>query len=159
MTTSISIRKALPADLACLQAFEQGIIAAERPLEARLSAGRVRYYDLAGMLVDDSVKVLLAVNESTPIGCGFARLEKAKPHLRHSHEAYLGLMYIVPHFRGQGVNQQLLDHLIQWCRLKGVLELRLDVYGGNQPALRAYEKAGFSSGLVEMRMTLPDEPA
>ena len=128
-------------------------------MDARLSKGMVRYYDLAGMLVDDSVEMLLAVDDSTPIGCGFARLEKAKAHLRHRHEAYLGLMYVDPDFRGRGVNRQLLDHLIQWCRLKGVLELRLDVYAGNQPALRAYEKAGFSGSLVEMRMTLPDKPA
>jgi GNAT superfamily N-acetyltransferase len=102
--------------------------------------------------------MVLAVSDSRAIGCGFARLDTAKPYLRHREEAYLGLMFVDPFCRGRGVNQQILDHLVQWCRRKGVLELRLDVYSGNQSARRAYEKAGFSASMVEMRMRLPDDP-
>ena len=155
MNSPILIRKALPSDVAWLAAFEQGIIDAERPFDARLRAEGVRYYDLPSMLVDESVEVALAVNDSNPIGCGFARLEKAKSFLRHLDEAYLGLMFVDPAFRGRGINQQILDHLIHWCRGNGVLELRLEVYDGNRGARNAYEKAGFSPNLVEMRMTLP----
>ncbi len=127
-------------------------------MDARLRADGVHYYDLTTMLSDETVEVVLAVCESNPIGCGLARLEKTKPRLRHREEAYLGLMFVDPIFRGRGVNQQILGHLMQWCRGQGVLELVLDVYTDNQPAVRAYEKAGFSSSLIEMRMRLPDKP-
>lgn len=156
MTTPVFLRKALPADLGCLQAFEQGIVAAERPMDPRLRDEDVRYYDLEAMLSDDSVEVVLAISGSTPIGCGLARLDKTKDRLRHREEAYLGLMFVEPSFRGRGINQQILAHLMQWCRAKGVSELVLDVYANNAPALSAYEKAGFSNCLVEMRMTLPN---
>jgi ribosomal protein S18 acetylase RimI-like enzyme len=38
-----------------------------------------------------------------------------------------------------------------------VTELRLEVYAGNAAAIRAYEKAGFSQLIAEMRMSLPDD--
>ncbi len=153
----ISVRAAMPADLQALQSFQQGIIAAERPFDPTLRAGIIHYYDLARLLADEGVKLVIAESGSEPVGCGFARIEAAKDYLTHREHAYLGLMYVDPRFRGQGINQRILEHLQRWCRFKGVTELRLDVYAGNSSAIRAYEKAGFSSHLLKMRMALPDE--
>jgi ribosomal protein S18 acetylase RimI-like enzyme len=35
--------------------------------------------------------------------------------------------------------------------------MRLEVYQGNDPAVRAYEKAGFAPLYMHMRLQLPDE--
>ena len=37
---------------------------------------------------------------------------------------------------------------------QNVTELRLDVYINNIAAIKAYEKAGFTSHMIEMRMSL-----
>jgi len=66
--------------------------------------------------------------------------------------AYLGFMYTVPEFRGLGVNQRIIEALKKWALTKGLIEIRLTVYGDNIPALRAYEKAGFVKHIVEMRI-------
>jgi ribosomal protein S18 acetylase RimI-like enzyme len=44
--------------------------------------------------------------------------------------------------------------LTGWAKAKGILEIRLDVYSDNDSAIRAYEKAGFSKLLTEMRVDL-----
>ena len=60
-------------------------------------------------------------------------------------------MYVDPSHRGKGINALIIEQLRQWSIWKGVSELRLDVYYGNLPAIRAYEKAGFKRHMVEMR--------
>jgi len=60
-------------------------------------------------------------------------------------------MYVIPEFRGKGVNKLILEGLKDWVRSKGITELRLDVYFGNESAIRAYEKAGFSKLMIHMR--------
>ena len=45
-------------------------------------------------------------------------------------------------------------YLAQWCMSKNIHELRLQVYNDNEVALKAYEKAGFTKHLIEMRMEL-----
>jgi GNAT superfamily N-acetyltransferase len=39
-------------------------------------------------------------------------------------------MYVEPDYRGQGVNQLILDALKTWSESRGIYELRLHVYNG-----------------------------
>ena len=103
-----------------------------------------------------TVRLLVAEHDARVIGCAFARIEAAKPWLRHAHEAYMGLMFVEPAWRGRGVNAGLLCELQAWCRGRGIREVRLDVYADNIAAVSAYRKAGFRVNLLEMRMTLDD---
>lgn len=154
---SISTRPARESDLETLLRFQRGIVDAERPYDPTLAEGGIRYYDIEALIRADNVRFLIAEREMLPIGCGFARLQDAKPYVKHRREAYLGLMYVEPAFRGQGVNSRLLTELSEWCLGQGVMELRLDVYPDNASARRAYEKAGFRPHLLEMRQLLTPE--
>ena len=60
-------------------------------------------------------------------------------------------MYTMPEHRGKGINGQLMADLKQWAKKRGLTEFRLTVYEGNLSAIRAYEKAGLSRHLLEMR--------
>jgi len=152
----IIVRKAIPADLPFLLEFEQGIIKAERPFDSTLKDGEIHYYDIAEMIVADNVEVLVAELDNELIGSGYARVEHSKVYLKHPKHAYLGFMYVKPEYRGKGVNKMILDGLENWSREKGITELHLEVYDENIPAVKAYEKAGFSKLLVLMRMGLCD---
>ena len=66
----------------------------------------------------------------------------------------MGMMYVLPEFRGQGINKKIIDGLIAWGKTQGVTEFRLEVYTENEGAIRAYQKAGFSKHMVEMRTGL-----
>ena len=88
----------------------------------------------------------------TPVGCGYARIETARHYLKHAQHAYLGFMYVLPAQRGKGINKLIIEALGRWAATQGVTELNLDVYEGNLPAIKAYEKAGLVKHLLNMRM-------
>jgi RimJ/RimL family protein N-acetyltransferase len=154
-----SFRTATPEDVDALRQFEQGIVGAERAFDPTLKAGRIQYYDIEKMLLADHVRFVVAERGNELVGCGFARIDNAKSYLSHSQQAYLGLMYVDPKYRGQSINSGIVERLKRWCRAKGVTELRLEVYSDNLIAVGAYEKAGFSKHMIEMRLRLDDTSA
>lgn len=50
---------------------------------------------------------------------------------------------IAPELRGRGLAHDLVGNMIQQARRLGASELILNVIIGNEPAIRAYERAGF----------------
>jgi GNAT superfamily N-acetyltransferase len=114
----------------------------------------VRYYDIEAILHSADARFAVAESGRELIGCGFARIEPAKPFLNHDRHAYLGLMYVDPRHRGRGVNRRIIDDLKDWCRARQVYELKLDVYAGNHSAVHAYEKSGFEGLLLQMRVNI-----
>lgn len=154
LNTEITIRQACPDDLPTLLRFEQGVISAERPFDPTLKDGYIRYYDIEGLIAAPHVELLVADLDSEMIGCGYARIEDSKPYLRHPQHAYVGFMYVEPEHRGKGVGGKILDALKEWSRSRNITEMVLEVYDENLPAIRAYEKAGFSRHVLEMRVPL-----
>jgi GNAT superfamily N-acetyltransferase len=63
-------------------------------------------------------------------------------------------MYVDESYRGLGLNQRIMDKLIAWGREQGLCDFYLDVYAGNQSAIKAYEKSGFKPSMIEMKLTL-----
>jgi GNAT superfamily N-acetyltransferase len=148
---NIHIRPATTADLPALYRFEQGVIAAEHPFDPTLKPDPIHYYDLPAMIAAPEVHLLVAGLHDQLVGSGYARIEPAKPYLRHATHAYLGFMYVDPAHRGKGINALIIEGLREWARSRGITELRLDVYKQNTSAIRAYEKAGFIPHMLNMR--------
>lgn len=150
----VIIRKATLNDLNTLLIFEQGIIASERPFDSTLKSGHIHYYDIKKMITARDVELVVAELDNELIGCGYARIENAKPYLQHAQHAYLGFMYVSPQHRGKGVNKKIIAALAAWSAAENITELRLDVYQHNEAAIKAYEKSGFTKHMVAMRMGL-----
>lgn len=150
----IIIRKAAFADLDTLIIFEQGVINAERPFDPTLKTADTHYYDIEKMIHAPHVELVVAELDNELIGCGYARIEDAKPYLQHTQHAYLGFMYVVPQHRGKGVNKMVIDSLAAWSASHHITELRLDVYQQNEAAIKAYERCGFYKHMLAMRMAL-----
>jgi putative acetyltransferase len=53
-------------------------------------------------------------------------------------------MYTRPQFRGQGLAQRMLDHLIAFARTHGLKLLRLETGYLQHSAIRLYERTGFT---------------
>jgi len=155
--SDIKIRKALPDDLAQLLVFEQDLIKTERPFDPTVKPDPVNYYDLKGMLSTLDIEVVVAEANNKIIASGYARIDKSKPFLKHSNHAYLGFMYVLPEYRGNGINKRIIDALKNWAALQNIKEFRLEVYYDNASAIKAYEKFGFSRYSLEMRFNLEDE--
>lgn len=154
--TAIRVRRAVLSDLPVLIEFHRGVVLAERPFDSTLKSGDIRYYDLEGLLKAQNVWFALAEADGVPVGCGFVRIDEAKPYLNYPRVGYLGLMFVMPEHRGRGVNGHIIEALKAHCRERGVFELHLEVYPDNQNAVGAYRKAGFAPYMLEMRMALKD---
>lgn len=148
--TEISIRRANLDDMCTLLDFEQRIITAERPFDSCLKADPISYYDLKALVLSDEAEVLLAEISGEIVGSGYAQIRQSQPYLQHEQHAYLGFMYVEPNSRGCGVNESIISALKQWSKSRHVHHFSLEVYAGNQRAIRAYEKSGFKMNLVEM---------
>lgn len=148
---SIEIRKARLEDLPILLEFEQGIIEFERPFDPTLKEEKISYYDIKAMLFAEEVEVLVVVDKEEVVASGYARIEPGKPYLKHVTYGYLGFMFVKESHRGKGINKLIVDGLQDWCVSKNINEIRLDVYAENPGAIKAYEKAGFKSFMMNMR--------
>ncbi len=150
----IITRKATLKDLPILLDFEQGIVNFERPYDCTLKDEKISYYDIEKMILSDDVEVIVAVDKEKIVGSGYAIIEEAKPYLKYAKFVYLGFMFVETSHRGKGVNKLVIEALHTWAISKNIFEVRLDVYTDNPGAIRAYEKAGFKSLLINMRRSL-----
>ena len=151
--SDLIIRAAIQADLPILREFEQDIIATERPLNDCLKSEYICYYDIGALIDSDRSCVIVAEDNGIIIGSGYARIKESKAHLQHNLHVYLGFMYVVPSYRGLGVNQLVIKALIRWGKIQGMQDFYLEAYADNLPALKAYEKLGFKASLIEMKLS------
>lgn len=152
--TPIQIRKATEKDLEILLSFEQGVVEAERPFDNSLKDGTIHYYDLPELIRSDKAEVLVAIVDDLIVGSGYAKILKAKSYRKFEEYAYLGFMYVRPKYRGRGINQTVLHHLIDWSKQQSLTEVRLEVYDENIIAKNSYLKKGFKPNLLEMRLEI-----
>ena len=150
------VRSARQDDLPVLLAFEQGIIAAERPYDHTLKPDPISYYDIVELIASDDAEVAVIERDGQVVASGFAMRKVSKAYVQDEYHAYLGFMYVSQDYRGRGLNKRLLEHLSDWAKANDLREIRLTVYSDNAPAIRAYEKAGFRSHILEMRLNLDE---
>lgn len=151
--SDLTIRAAVRADLPILKGFEQGIIATERPFNDCLKSEYICYYDIGALIDGESSNVVVAEQNNVIVGSGYARIRESKAHLTHDFHAYLGFMYVASTHRGQGINQLIIQALISWGKSQGMQEFYLEAYADNHSALKAYEKLGFKTSLIEMKLS------
>lgn len=148
----IKLRQAQLDDLPTLLVFEQALIAYERPFTPLLKADPISYYDIEGYIKSPNVEVVVAIVDNQLVGSGYALIKTAEPYKTPEQYAYLGFMYVIPEYRGKGINQKIMNHLFDWIKQQGISEIQLEVYAQNESALKAYAKIGFIPNLISMRL-------
>lgn len=156
MPGKVSVRSATRNDLPTLLDFEQGIVSAERPYDHTLKPDPISYYDIGELIDSSDAEVAVVEIDGNLVGSGYAQKRRSLDYVEHEYHAFLGFMFVRPDHRGKGLNKHLLHHLLDWAAGNGLREIQLTAYEGNQTAIRAYEKAGFSRYLVEMRLNLDE---
>ena len=148
------LRAATIEDLPVLYEFEQGIITAERPYDDTIKPDPINYYDLKAIIESDESEVIIAVIGEEIVGSSSVIIKAARLYLKHTHYAHLGFMYVKPTHRGKGINKRIMAALTLWAQSKNIKELQLNVYSDNASAIKAYEKAGFKSHMINMRLAI-----
>jgi len=151
---NIQYREATPSDIDALLVLEQKVVEAERPFNQQISESGVTYYDLSALIANESAMLLVGEYQTEIIATGYIDIRQSKASLKHDKHGYLGFMYVEPEFRGQCVNKAIMDNLIHWAKERNIRDFYLDVYAENSAAIKAYEKAGFQSSLIEMQLTI-----
>jgi GNAT superfamily N-acetyltransferase len=148
----IIYRLARAQDKTALDHCLQQIIAAERPMDECLDDGFIEYYDPLEFITHENASLIVAEQGDVIIGCGAAKLKKAKHYYHYEKSLYLAMMYVADAYRGQGINREIMQRLLTWGKDKGLTNASLTVYPQNASAIRAYEKLGFEPALLEMRL-------
>jgi GNAT superfamily N-acetyltransferase len=143
-------------DLPSLLEFEQRLIKAERPMDPSIKDGNISYYDISEMIKARNSEVFVVELGHEIVASGYAKIIDDRPYLKHKKQGYLGFMFVPEEHRGKGLNKLILNALIDWCKARNVFEIRLDVYDVNDPAIKAYRKAGFKNYLINMRYNVND---
>ncbi|KZX01570.1 acetyltransferase [Pseudoalteromonas luteoviolacea] len=145
------VRAATIEDKTSLLNLEQAVVEAERPFNPQIKT-TAHYYDLDDLLINENAQVVVAEHKGTIIATGYVQIRQSKQSLTHSKHGYLGFMYVSPEFRGQALNQSIIQSLMAWAEPKGICDFYLDVYNDNQAAINAYQKLGFEPSLLEMKV-------
>lgn len=74
--------------------------------------------------------------------------------------AYVGALVVAVEAEGRGVGASLLRHAEAWARDRGLIEVSLDVFVGNDRVRAFYERAGYAADHVRMvkRLSQPRRP-
>lgn len=145
-------RKANQSDLLVLLDFEQKIIETERPMDPTIIQDQaISYYPIKKYIDAKDTEVLVAEVDNQIIGSIYGQIRPRKEFFSTSFLGYIGFMYVRKAYRGKGVSQLLIERIRAWFNDQGISEVILHVYAKNPRAIKAYEKSGFESHLVEMR--------
>jgi len=154
----MKIRIATKDDLETLLDLEQRLIAHERPLDPSLKqTEKINYYDLEQIIEANDSDVFVAEIEDSIVGSGFGRVDQNASKFTEAQSGYIGFIFVKKEFRRQGIAEKILASLFEWFKARDVTEVLLKVYDGNSGAIKAYEKLGFRSGLIEMKMNLQNQ--
>jgi ribosomal protein S18 acetylase RimI-like enzyme len=152
--STITIRFANLKDLETLLTFEQGVVAAEKPLDTFLGTGKLTYYDIPELITDENTHFIVAVSNEELVGSGYIKIENSNSYHKNSKHGYIGFIFVKPSFRGKKISSLILESLKNWAKEKDLKELRLDVYSNNYNAIKSYDSFGFTKSLVNMRIDI-----
>ena len=148
----IVIREATPADAMPfrelrLEALQDTPTAFSADYQQNLSHP-AKYWEDRLTMEKDEATIYFAEHEAKLIGMtGIAR--GSSPKTRHS--AWIWGVYVTPEWRGLRVAEELINSCFTWAKAKMILLVKLGVAATNKPAIRCYERCGFSTYGTEPR--------
>ena len=150
----IKIRKAGHSDLETLKKFQAELVKFERPFDHTIKKGNVEYYNIPNKINSDKVRFLIAEYNKKPVGCGIGQIMKNVKWSKYKYKGYLGLMFVDEEFRGKGISKMIMKDIIKWFSKNKIKDIMLQVYAENTAAVKAYEKAGFKTQILEMKLNI-----
>ncbi len=105
-------------------------------------------------LVDDPDRLgLLAEIDGELAGGLMGSYPELTPFVR-LREARLNSLWVLPDHRGSGAGAFLVEEFVTWARERGAPYAVVTAFAANQGAQRFYERQGFGSHTVTLRMPL-----
>jgi len=149
---SIIIRHATPADAMLfrelrLEALQDSPTAFSADYQQNLNHA-AKYWEERLTMEEDEATIFLAEHQGKLIGMtGIAR--GGSPKTRHG--AWIWGIYVTPAWRGLRIAEGLINSCCTWAKERKILLVKLGVAATNKPAIRCYERCGFTTYGTEPR--------
>ena len=121
-------------------------------------AGALKYdeKDLEVLLADENRPVFVAAEDGKVLGYCFCVIEDSRGStvLTDRVEVYIDDLCVEESCRGQGVAKQLYEDTCAWAKGLGCAFVTLNVWCGNDGAMKFYEKMGLTPRKIFMEVKL-----
>ena len=127
-----------------------------RPDLFRDGAQKYSPSDLMQLLKDEKRPIFVGVEDGHMLGYCFCILEEVKddPVLRDVKSLYIDDLCVDETIRGKHVGSRLYDHVCAYAKTIGCHSVTLNVWCGNDSAMRFYETRGMKPRKIYMETTL-----
>ena len=127
-----------------------------RPDLFREGAQKYSEEDLAALLQDATRPIFVGVEDGRMLGYCFCVIEEVKdnPVLRDVKSLYIDDLCVDETIRGKHVGSKLYDHVCHYAIEIGCGSVTLNVWCGNDSAMRFYESRGMKPRKIYMETTL-----
>ena len=155
----MEIRFAAPRDIPRMIELLQQVGQVHHELRPDLFRGGAQKYDeaaLTALLRDPSRPILAAVENDTMVGYAFCILQETKndPVLADRKVLYIDDLCVDEACRGKGVATRLYDRVCAYARELDCHAVTLNVWCGNDSAMRFYEARGLKPQKIGMEFVL-----
>ena len=157
----MEIRLANTTDIPGMIALLQQVGEVHHKIRPDLFRGGAQKYseaDLEELLQDAARPIFVGVEEGKLLGYCFCILEEVKdnPVLRDVKSLYIDDLCVDETIRGRHVGSRLYDHVCAYARSMGCSSVTLNVWCGNDSAMRFYESRGMKPRKIYMETSLEE---
>ena len=121
-------------------------------------AGAIKYTetDLEILLKDENRPVFVAMEDENVLGYCFCVIEDCRGTtvLTDRVEIYIDDLCVDEKFRGRGIARALYEYVCGWAREMGCAFVTLNVWQGNDGAMKFYKKMGMKQRSITMETKL-----
>lgn len=156
-TPTITVRRARADDIPGLVASSTGLFAEDAGTrDPSVDADWPREHAAASFAaaLGDPARLVLAV-ECAGAVVGHLMGSLTEPTARQPVKtATLISLYVRPVHRGSGTGARLVEAFVRWAREQGAEHAEVTAYAANTDAIRFYERSGFASQALTLRLGL-----
>ena len=129
-----------------------------RPDLFRDGAQKYSAADLEALLKEENRPIFGAVEEGKLLGYCFCIIEEVKdnPVLRNVKTLYIDDLCVDENCRGRGIATKLYEHVCAYAKSIGCSSVTLNVWCGNDNAMKFYENRGMKPRKIYMEASLED---
>ena len=145
--SGLTVRRATIADLDVVVALRLALLREypEHPVYGRLrpDAEMRAHAIFAAQLDSDNEVVFLAEKQKQAVGLLRCVETVSSPLLEPDRYCYISSVYVDPEWRRKGVLRALFASAQEWCRKRGLPEMRLHNVGSREGSAAAWDALGF----------------
>ena len=121
-------------------------------------SGAIKYTEkeLEALLADENFPIFVAEAENQVLGYCFCQIRdyRGSTVLTDRKEIYIDDLCVEEALRGRGIAKALYGHVTDWAKETGCTYITLNVWQGNDNAMRFYEKMGMQRRSITMETKL-----